>query len=58
MVIDGNIIKAEDGMKLTDGVIYGSTIRLGEGRNADEFYEITEEEYDEIIEKEEQENII
>lgn len=49
MIIEGNTIKAEVGMKLTDGVAYGSIIRLAEGRSADEFYEITEEEYEAIL---------
>ena len=44
-----NVIKAEKGKILTDGNIYGRTIYLAKGRTADEFYEITEDEYNDII---------
>ena len=40
------VLKADEGMILTDGEIYGRTILLGENRKAEEFHEITEEEYD------------
>lgn len=50
------ILRADEGNYLTDGEIYGRVIMLGDDRSADEFREITEEEYKEIIEKEEQEN--
>ena len=45
-----NKITAEEGMILTDGDTYGKVIFLGSGRRADEFYEITEEEYNKIQE--------
>ena len=44
-----NVIKSEKGKILTDGNIYGRTIYLAKGRTADEFHEITEDEYNDII---------
>ena len=48
---------AKDGMIFTNGEIYGKEIFLGEGVNVDDFHEITQEEYEEIITITEQENI-
>ncbi len=45
-------IKARDGYILTDGTIYGREILLAEGRSAADFHEITEEEYNALLEKE------
>ena len=45
-----NKITADEGMILTDGNTYGKVIFLGEGRSADEFQEITEAEYETILE--------
>ena len=50
------ILYAEEGKILTDGEIYGRTIYLAEGRSAEDFREITEEEYREITRKEEEAN--
>lgn len=40
---------ASEGMWLTDGVVYAKTIKLAEDRSADEFHEITDEEYNNIM---------
>ena len=39
------VLHADEGMVLPDGETYGTTVLLGEGRSADEFWEITDEEY-------------
>ena len=38
-------IRAEDGMWLTDGENYGKTISLADEASINDFYEITDEEY-------------
>ena len=50
-------IVADDGKLLTDGEIYGKVIFLGANRNSEEFYEITQEEYDELFKEEIDEDI-
>ena len=47
-----NIITADEGNVLTDGNTYGKTIILASGNNASDFYEITEAEYQAIMERE------
>lgn len=47
------IIKASEGHILTDGNIFGSIIYLAEGRSGEDFYEITEAEYEALQESEE-----
>lgn len=46
-----NILIAEDGMRLTNGVIFGKEIVLGNGMSEDDFWLITEEEYREMKRK-------
>lgn len=48
------ILYADEKKILTDGEIYGKTIYIAEGRDASEFYEITESEYKKILEEEEE----
>lgn len=48
-------IYASEGTRLTNGVIFGKVIDLGEGDSPDNYHEITEEEYikitrDEVVE--------
>ena len=45
-------ITASEGMVLTNGTTYGTVIFLAEGQTGDEYYEITETEYKEILAKE------
>lgn len=48
------ILYADEGKVLTDGTIYGTTIHLAEGLNGEDFYEITTEEYSEIMKAQEE----
>lgn len=49
------ILRAEDGMVLTNGTDYGKIIYLAEGVNPDTFHSITEEEYEAIMAEQEAE---
>lgn len=49
------IIYAEEGKILTNGEIYGRQIFLAEGTSEKDFYEISEEEYNEIQKQKEEE---
>ena len=46
------ILTASEGMILTDGEIYGTKVFLAEERSAEEFYEISREEYEQSLEQE------
>jgi hypothetical protein len=46
------ILTAEEGFYLTNGETYGKTVVLPEGANVEDWYEITEAEYNEIEAKE------
>lgn len=46
------VLYAEEGKILTDGQTYGKVIFLADGVEAESFHEITDEEYQEILDKE------
>ena len=46
------ILTADEGKYLTNGETYGKTVVLPESANVKEWYEITEQEYNAIIETE------
>jgi hypothetical protein len=49
------VLEAKEGFIYTDGDIYGKIVFLAENINPNTFYEITEEEYLEILKKQEEE---
>ena len=50
--INTTVLIADEGKILTDGVVYGRIIYLAKNRSPEEFHEITEAEYEEINEVE------
>ncbi len=47
------ILYADEGRVLTDGKIYGKQINLAEGMSGDDFYDITDAEYEVYLRAEE-----
>ena len=52
------MLTADKGKMLTNGTVYGKYIALGKGDKAENYYEITEEEYKSILEKQAEDEII
>lgn len=52
------ILVANEGYVYTNGEIYGTKIYLAIGVSKDSFYQITKEEYEEIMKKQEEEAMI
>lgn len=53
-IYENNLI-AEEGYVLTNGSVYGKKVRLGDWDSAANWDEITEEEYNKILEQQESE---
>lgn len=51
------ILTADEGMYLTNGETYGKTVVLPETANTNDWYEITDIEYNRIMESEELINV-
>lgn len=49
MTIEGNIITADEGTVLTNGENFATVVRLGDWDSADNWHEITKEEYEAIM---------
>ena len=45
------VLYADAGKVLTNGTVYGTRIYLAEGQSAENFYEISAEEYAAVVEK-------
>ena len=52
------ILYAEDGQVLTNGEIYGKQIFLADGVSESDFYEITDEEYQKILDEQNEEPVM
>ena len=44
MIIESNVLKADEGMMLTNGETFGQTVYLGKNDVVDNWHEITEKE--------------
>jgi hypothetical protein len=52
------VLRASEGHKLTNGTAYGSSVVLGAGDSPDNWYEITIEEYNEIMAGQEESEVM
>lgn len=51
------MLTADEGKMLTNGSVYGKYIALGKGDKAENYYEITEEEYQKLLKEAEEQAI-
>jgi hypothetical protein len=56
--MDRTVLTANEGMILTNGEIYAKRIELGDWDNAENYREITEEEYNALMTEEGGENLV
>ena len=54
MTIKDNILTADSGKVLTNGEAFGKTVRLGRCGKAENWHEITEEQYEQIMKEQEE----
>ena len=57
MTIEGNIITASEGMVLTNGENYATVVRLGDWDSAENWREVTKEEYESVMAEGESEDM-
>ena len=48
MIINDNVLKADEGMTLTNGEAFGKVVYLGINDSMNNWYEITDEEAEEL----------
>jgi hypothetical protein len=49
MIIENNILRADEGQLLTNGQTFGKIVYLGKNDSADNWHEVPEAEYEEKI---------
>lgn len=50
MIIENNVLKADEGMTLTNGETFGKVVYLGTNDSVDNWYEITDKEAEKLQE--------
>ena len=52
------VLYADNGKVFTNGTDYGKIIYLADGVNPDDYYEITDEEYNKILEEQNNDDVV
>lgn len=52
------VLYANEGKVLTNGEVYGTVIYLADGVSESAYYEITQEEYEEVLRRQEEQNTL